>query len=194
MVDYSDLIARQENGASAEADEWRGVPGFERHYVVSSGGKIRNCLTGKVLFGEIDRDGYRRVNLSRDGKTVKRRVHRLVCEAFHGPPMAGQEVCHLDGSRLHNTAANLAWGTRSENVRQSQGHGTFIGDTSAATLVSAAKDRRGSKNPNAKLTAEQVSQMKLMAAEGCSERVIARAIGCSPATAHRVVSGERHGG
>jgi hypothetical protein len=184
----------QIQGQGASADAWRPCPGFERHYSVSSNGVIRNNSTGLRLFGELDRDGYRRVNLSSAGKALKRRVHRLVCEAFHGPAPEGCEVCHLDGTRTNNRAENLRWGTRSENVRQAQAHGTFIGNTNTATRASAARDRQGSKNPNAKITSEQAKQMLLMQAEGYSERVIARAFNCSPATAHRILTGERHAG
>jgi len=183
-----------DNGASPSCVEWRGVPGFERHYMVGDNGQIRNRSTGKLLYGEIDRDGYRRVNLSREGKTYKRRVHRLVCEAFHGPAGAGLETRHGDGQRLNNAASNLSWGTKSDNMRDAVVHGTINRDTRAASAASAMVDRRGSRNPGAKLSDEQGRQMRLMAAEGYSERVIARTFSCSPATAHRVVSGERHVG
>jgi len=179
----------QDNGASS-GEEWRIVLGHP-DYIVSSLGRIRHKrVNAPILSGDVDRYGYRRVLLN--GK--RRKVHRIVCEAFHGPQPLGNEVRHLDGSRSNNSAGNLAWGTRSDNMRDAAAHGTLARDTSAATAISSAMDRRGSKNPNAKLSLDQVTQMKRMSAGGHSERVIARTFGCSPATAHRVISGERHVG
>lgn len=47
-------------------------------------------------------------------------VHVLVCTAWHGPPPSPDAmVLHLDDDPEHNHAANLRWGTASEN-RQHQ--------------------------------------------------------------------------
>jgi hypothetical protein len=45
------------------------------------------------------------------------KVHRLICEAFHGPsPFAGAVVIHLDEDALNNRPENLKWGTQKENL------------------------------------------------------------------------------
>lgn len=44
------------------------------------------------------------------------KVHRLVCEAFHGPCPPGMEVLHDDEDGLNNRPENLRWGTRKENL------------------------------------------------------------------------------
>jgi len=47
--------------------------------------------------------------------TVK--VHRLVCEAFHGPaPFQRAVVIHLDEDAHNNRPENLKWGTQKENL------------------------------------------------------------------------------
>lgn len=51
-------------------------------------------------------------------------MHVLVCRAFHGAAPEGQEVRHLNGNPPDNRAINLAWGTRSQNMRDKQDHGT----------------------------------------------------------------------
>lgn len=49
------------------------------------------------------------------GKNYK--VHRLVCEAFHGPAPEGKNVViHLDENALNNRPENLKWGTQKENL------------------------------------------------------------------------------
>lgn len=174
--------------------EWRSIPEFGARYIVSSDGHVRNIDTGRLLFGEIDCDGYRRVNLSRDGKTYKRRVHRLVCEAFHGPCPPNMECCHGDGVRLNNRASNLRWATRADNVRDAIGHGTHKADIWPAVRASASRDRRGHRAAGAKFTVEQVAEMRARRADGWSERKIAREFGCAPGTAHKIVTGKHYVG
>jgi hypothetical protein len=68
------------------------------------------------------KSGRRYVNLKGKG----RRIHRLVLQAFVGPCPAGQECCHGDGDPSNNVLSNLRWGTRSDNRRDSVGHGTHF--------------------------------------------------------------------
>ena len=45
------------------------------------------------------------------------KVHRLVCEAFHGPtPFKRAVVIHIDENALNNRPENLRWGTQKENL------------------------------------------------------------------------------
>lgn len=45
------------------------------------------------------------------------KIHRLVCEAFHGPPpFHGAVVIHCDENALNNRPSNLRWGTQKENL------------------------------------------------------------------------------
>ena len=61
-------------------------------------------------------DKYCRVKVK--GKTYG--VHRLVCEAFWGPPPApGLQADHKDGTKSNNHFENLEWVTDPENKRRS---------------------------------------------------------------------------
>jgi len=45
------------------------------------------------------------------------KIHRLVCEAFHGPqPFPKAVVIHLDENATNNRPENLKWGTQKENL------------------------------------------------------------------------------
>jgi hypothetical protein len=45
------------------------------------------------------------------------KIHRIVCEAFHGPaPFEKAVVIHIDENALNNKAENLRWGTQKENL------------------------------------------------------------------------------
>lgn len=111
---------------------WRPVVGYEGLYEVSSLGRVRSLpqvvpvighpkqgytsktIKGRVLTGWIASHGYLMVTLGgRSGRQAL--VHRLVCEAFHGPCPEGYEVCHGPNGKLDNRASQLRWGTRSEN-------------------------------------------------------------------------------
>ena len=49
------------------------------------------------------------------GKNYK--IHRLICEAFHGPPPPDcKVVIHIDENAKNNKPENLKWGTQKENL------------------------------------------------------------------------------
>lgn len=153
--------------------DWRGVLGFETNYMVSSEGHIRNRSTGKLLLGERDKDGYRSVNLARGGKSLKRRVHRLVCEAFHGPCPEGHQAAHLDGNNRHDAADNLAWKTPKQNNADKVLHGTH---------------QAGERHPRVKLTVQQVADIR---ASGSSSRALASEFGVNQSQIVRIKNGAR---
>lgn len=56
-------------------------------------------------------------------RSLKRtfKVHKLVCEAFHGPkPFVGAIVLHKDDNPMNNRPENLKWGTQKENLNAAQ--------------------------------------------------------------------------
>ncbi|NOD65778.1 HNH endonuclease signature motif containing protein [Ruegeria sp. HKCCD6109] len=66
------------------------------------------------------RHQYYNIMLRRYGegnRQAPRKVHQLVCEAFHGPkPFEGAVVIHKDENALNNRPENLRWGTQKENM------------------------------------------------------------------------------
>jgi len=66
------------------------------------------------------------------------KVHRLVCEAFHGPPPFEKSVViHLDENGLNNRPENLKWGTQKENLNMPK-------------FIEYCKSRTGENNPRVK--------------------------------------------
>lgn len=159
-----------EGGAMPSA--WRHIPSCPG-YMASDGGRIRNCSTGKLLFGERDKDGYRRVNLRVDAARVKRSVHRLVCEAFNGACPDGFECAHLDGNNKNNAATNLAWLPHAENNNHKRQHGTH---------------QTGAKHPRAKLSVEQVEAIR---ASEVPSRKLAAEYGVNQSQIVRIKKGDR---
>lgn len=93
---------------------WKDIIGYEGYYQVSNLGNVKNTQTNKILTGDTNSRGYRRVTLY---SPIKKKffVHRLV--ALHFCECANDElvVNHIDGNKLNNTATNLEWVTRSQN-------------------------------------------------------------------------------
>ncbi len=103
---------------------WKVIDGFEK-YEVSSFGRVRNSITGRVL-KLTNKAGYYNVsltNINEFGKVKKGlRVHRLVGFAFIENPENKPEINHKDKNKLNNNVSNLEWNSRKENnVHRSQG-------------------------------------------------------------------------
>lgn len=103
------------------------------------------------------------MNLWRDGRPVKRGVHRILLEAFVGPCPKGMESCHGDGNRANNALSNLRYGTKLENGRDKVLHGT---------------SRPGSKSYLAKLSEDTVLAIREGAGE-LSRRQLSAKFGVS---------------
>jgi hypothetical protein len=75
--------------------------------------------TGEKAVIRDNGNGYKQVQIMRGGKRYTRYVHRLVAECFLENPRNLPEVNHKDGNKANNTAENLEWVTRSENLLHS---------------------------------------------------------------------------
>lgn len=98
------------------------IPGFEG-YAADCDGNIWSVSSNwrgygsRILNTQLDKYGYKKVRMMKNGKRVKKLVHQLICLAFYGPkPTNDHEVCHNDGSRTLNSVSNLRWGTRKDNA------------------------------------------------------------------------------
>lgn len=102
------------------------VPGFPG-YFANARGHVVSTKQGyaRTLGGWPDKDGYLKCNLWVDGKEKVCRTHVLVCTAWCGVrPSDAHEVRHLNGNRQDNRPGNLKWGTKKQNARDRERHGT----------------------------------------------------------------------
>ena len=111
-------------------EEWRPVVDWEGIYEVGDQGHVRRVrqnkgtrVTGLPMQGGVDRHGYPCVGLTDRGRYRFVKVHRLVGDAFLGPPPEGMETRHLNGDPGDARLVNLAYGTHSENMRDMVEHG-----------------------------------------------------------------------
>ena len=93
---------------------WKPIKGYENYYSISNLGNVRNDKTHRILQGDCNTVGYKRVILY---VPIKKRffVHRLV--AYHFVDGYSNEfvVNHKNGDKKDNRAENLEWVSRSEN-------------------------------------------------------------------------------
>lgn len=118
-------------------DTWKKIPGFSQ-YSVSSSGEVRNDVRGLIKKPFVASNGYANVDLYRDGKRYKFRVHRLVGELFVPNPDELDFVNHKDGNKLNNDYSNLEWVTASYNMKHAYSTG----------LAKPSRGMLGKKNPN----------------------------------------------
>lgn len=162
--------------------DWRLVQSFP-DYEVSESGDVRRVVAaqggqiGKLLKPWVREDGYRMYIMRRGGKSLHKKAHQLVCEAFHGlQPFPLAEVCHGDGSRTNDHWTNLRWGTRVENHADKALHGTAP---------------RGENQGAHKLTTADVEAIKTACRDGELQRVVAERFGVRQSQISRIISGVR---
>lgn len=95
---------------------WRSISNYE-NYQVSSCGRVRNTKTYKILKQDLKENGYKDVQLYKNGKPKHYRVNRLVACEFIDNPHNKPLVDHIDNNKLNNNVNNLRWVDYSENGR-----------------------------------------------------------------------------
>jgi predicted XRE-type DNA-binding protein len=119
------------------------------------------------------RYGYMLVDISHEGRTVQKLVHRLVLETFVGPCPENMECCHRDGDATNNRLDNLRWDTRAANSQDSRELGSLA---------------VGSRIATAKLKESQISGIFELRRSGMSQREIAGIYGVHQAQVSRILA------
>lgn len=127
-------------------EEWKPIIDFSKIYEISSEGRVRNIITGKILKNQFSKQtGYFQVHLY--GNIIKRwNIHSLVANHFLGMWYMGKVINHKDGNKLNNFVENLEWVTQKENIQ----HSIRMGMT----------NQKGEDNPIAKLKEFEVIQIR----------------------------------
>ena len=117
---------------SLEGEIWKDVVGYEGHYKVSDFGRVCSLqrkisvgnggwriLQPKILHSyPIKLGNYTRycVSLWKDNSVSKKKIHRLVAEAFIPNPENYSEIDHIDTDTSNNRINNLRWCNRKMNA------------------------------------------------------------------------------
>ena len=163
---------------------WKPVPGYDGYYDVSNTGEVRSWYVvgrhgsgqrmgvPRILKPSVNDGAYLRVILTEDRAARARRVHHLVLEAFVGPRPSGMITRHINGNPADNCIGNLAYGTFAENAADAKRHGTF---------------QQGATHSSAKLTVDEVLDIRARCSEREAQKSIAGRYGVSQTTVSHIV-------
>jgi hypothetical protein len=140
---------------------WKDIEGYEGHYQVSNLGRVKSLervvkrrhnttrtITEKILKQRSKPSGYEYYQLSGRGILKNMYTHRLVALSFIPNPKEKTQVNHINGIKTDNRVNNLEWSTPKENA----GHAMRTGLTN---------NKRGEEHGGAKLTEDQVTEIKI---------------------------------
>lgn len=167
--------------------EWMDVVGFEGSYQISNTGVVKSCdrtvlmknavlrrVPGKIMSLHDNSNGYRFVNLVSNGKRQFFLVHRLVAAAFVHRIDGNEYVNHKNGNKHDNSADNLEWVTRKQNIN----HAFQLGILSHS----------GEKNSQSKLTEESIAIIRQLRKKGERAVEIANKFGISRRRIYDIVN------
>lgn len=129
-----------------KSEVWKEIEGTNGMYEVSNTGKVRSLdyrQTGKTkeLVCQVDKKGYKRVRISRDGKKYSFKIHRLVANAFIPNPENKPHVNHINGDKSDNRAENLEWMTCQENADHAMKNHLWDGCLSASARTNEKRKK-----------------------------------------------------
>lgn len=125
---------------------WRDCYGYEGLYLISNYGNVKSCdklvwnrfkyikRKGRIMKTLIDRYGYVRITLCKNGKKTNEQVHRLVALTFLENPYNLPQVNHKDLNKENNyvgtsennfTDGNLEWCSNAQNMEHAHKHLDF---------------------------------------------------------------------
>jgi len=151
---------------------WKAIKNYPM-YEVSNKGKIRSFhntflsesglkipRTSKLTKSD---SRYYVINLYSKGRFKKFYVHSLVLKTFVGSRPKDFVCNHKDGIKTNNNLSNLEWISRSDDVN----HAYRVG-------LQPIRNRKGRKNPRARLDDNKVKEIKGLLAKGISQTKIGR--------------------
>lgn len=171
---------------------WKDIYGFEGYYQIDEYGNIRSLdrvITDSVghmytIYGRVMRlrllpNGYLMIDLRKYGKVYRFYIHTLVAEHFIGInvgyPKYSIVVNHKDGNKLNNHYTNLEYTTYSGNNQHAYDHNLKA---------------KGENFYNAKLTNEQVIEIKKNGKGNKTFEEIASRYNVNKATIYDILSGK----
>ena len=108
---------------------WVDVIGYEGLYQVSNLGRVKSLRRTQILpasggirireerflCNQLHYKGYKTLKLSKNDKSIRFKIHRLVANAFIPNPKKYPQVNHINGIKTDNIVENLEWCTNIQN-------------------------------------------------------------------------------
>lgn len=147
----------------------------EDNYLVSNLGKVLNIKRKTFMKTRLDKQGYEVLILQINGESVNCKIHRLVAMAFLPNIENYPQVNHKDGDKCNNTITNLEWCTAALNNQHAF-------DLKLRTS--------GEEHYRAKLTKEDVKEIRFLLSNKVSQRRIASMYPVGRTTIAKIANGE----
>lgn len=142
-------------------------------------------IGGIYIKQQLSNSGYLTASLTIEGKKRRLNVHRIVAEVFILNPNNFPEVNHINGIKTDNSAVNLEWTNRKENIKH---YWNLIGrekPRSRKQQINTLLLNYRKRVLDSRLTA-QIDELK----GTLSQAEIARKIKVSPQTVMRYIKGQ----
>lgn len=165
------------------------VPGYEGVYAASQDGDVYRLRTygsrPKPILRMVAKrikKGYAVAHLCLGGERKDAAIHRCVWQAFNGPIPDGLEINHKNGVRNDNRLVNLELVTKSGNARHK---------FEVLGAQSNFRPQHGSTNGSAKLSPDDIRQIRQMYATGdFRQKDLAGRFGVSQPMIGKIVRGD----
>ncbi|MBO5478851.1 MAG: hypothetical protein J6A04_03975 [Clostridia bacterium] len=112
-----------DNIENLEGEEWKEIPQTGGIYLCSNLGRIKSLFgyNAIILRGVRNSKGYERVDITRNGRSIRQFVHHLVAECWLDKPenenIEELVVHHIDNNHYNNKACNLKYMTIEEHIQ-----------------------------------------------------------------------------
>lgn len=106
---------------------WKEIFKYDGKISISTSGRVRNNITGRILKQSTGHNGYLQVvvkDFNHKKHTI--RVHRELAVLFIPNLHSKCDVNHIDGNKLNNNINNLEWATREENIQHAFRYGLIL--------------------------------------------------------------------
>ncbi len=152
---------------------WKDIKGYESVYQVNNYGQVRSLdrydslgrfKPGVILSESDNGNGYKKVQLYKNGSHKIFYIHRLVAEAFIANPDNLPQVNHKDEDKSNNCVDNLEWCTNeynsnygNHNLKLSEAHkNKVLSEEHKQNIGKATKERWQDEEYRKKVIANRI--------------------------------------
>lgn len=99
--------------------EYKPLKSMNNKFGIAKDGTVKNFITDRIIKSYIGTDYYEHITLCYKGKRYRKRVHRLMAEAYF---KNAKYIDHIDNNKANNSIENLRPITCKENTIKGMEH------------------------------------------------------------------------